>query len=115
MVVPAEVFRLIIGMLEHLSRDDGVTVVSIHAELTTQQAADLLNVSRPHLIKLLDQGRIRFRRVSNRRKLRLVDVLVYRRADEERRSAALDELTREAGDMGLYDEPGPFAPIRRQV
>jgi excisionase family DNA binding protein len=113
-VVPGEVFRLLIDMLEHLSRGDAVTVAPVHAELTTQQAADLLNVSRPHLVKLLEDSRIPYRRVGNRRKVRLLDVMAYRQADEERRHAALDELTREAEAMGLYDEEGPFEPIRRQ-
>lgn len=113
-VVPAEVVRLLIDMLEHLSRGDAVTVAPVHAELTTQQAADLLNVSRPHVVKLLERGEIPHRRVGNRRKVRLVDVMTYRRMDEKRRHAALDELTREAEEMGLYDEEGPFEPVRRQ-
>lgn len=113
-VVPTEVFGLLIDMLEHLSRGDAVTVAPVHAELTTQQAADLLNVSRPYLIKLLEGGRIQYRRVGNRRKVRLLDVVTYRRDDEQRRRAALDEMTREAEEMGLYDEVGPFEPIRRQ-
>ena len=113
-VVPTEVFGLLIDMLEHLSRGDAVTVAPVHAELTTQQAADLLNVSRPYLIKLLEDGRIPYRRVGNRRKVRLLDVVAYRQHDEQRRHAALDEMTREAEEMGLYDEVGPFEPIRRQ-
>jgi excisionase family DNA binding protein len=114
-VVAGEVFRLLIDMLEHVSRGDAVTVASVQAELTTQQSADLLNVSRPHLIKLLEEGKIPHRRVGNRRKVRLLDVLAYRQHDEQRHHAALDELIREAEELGLYDEEGPFEPIRRQA
>ena len=113
-VVPGEVFRLLFDMLEHLSRGDAVTVAPVHAELTTQQSADLLNVSRPHLIKLLEGGKIPYRRVGNRRKVRLLDILAYREHDEQRRRAALNELIREAEVMGLYNEEGPFEPTRRQ-
>lgn len=113
-VVPAEVFRLLIDMLEHLARGDAVTVAPVHAELTTQQAADLLNVSRPYLVKLLEEDKIPHRRVGNRRKVRLLDVIAYRREDEARRHAALDELTREAEAMGLYEDDEAFEPIRRR-
>jgi excisionase family DNA binding protein len=60
-------------------------------------------VSRPYFIKLLDEERLPFRRVGNRRKVQLVDVLDYKRRDDARRQEILDELTREAADLGLYD------------
>ena len=56
-----------------------------------------------NLIKLLDEGRLPFRRVGNRRKVQLADVLDYKRRDDARRQEVLDELTREAEDLGLYD------------
>lgn len=111
-VVPTQVLRLVIDLLDHLARGDAVTVAPVHAELTTQQAADLLNVSRPHLIKLLQQDRLPFHMVGNRRKIRLTDVLAYRDRDRAARLAILDELAREAEELGLYDETGPFETVR---
>ncbi len=102
-VIPAVAFRFFVDVLAELANGNAVTVAPVHAELTTQQAADLLNVSRPYLIKLLDEERIPFRRVGNRRKVQLVDVLDYKRHDDARRQKILNDLTQEASDLGLYD------------
>lgn len=100
-VVPAVAFRFFVDVLAELANGNAITVAPVHAELTTQQAADLLNVSRPYLVKLLDQRDIPYRRVGNRRKVRLVDLLDYKRRDETLRRDIADELTREAGEIGL--------------
>lgn len=100
-VVPSFVLRFFIDILAQVANGNAVTVAPIHAELTTQQAADLLNVSRPYLIKLLEERQIRYRRVGNRRKILLTDLLDYKRADDEGRRRTVDELTREAEDIGL--------------
>jgi excisionase family DNA binding protein len=102
-VVPEAAFMLLVAMLEELARGHTLAMAPIEEELTTQQAADLLTVSRPYLIGLLEEGKIPFRRVGNRRKLSLVDLLEFKRRDEERREKVLDQLTAEAQEMGLYD------------
>lgn len=103
-IIPAIAFGFLVDVLAELANGNAVSVAPVHAELTTQQAAGVLNVSRPYLIKLLDDKQIPFRRVGNRRKVLLVDVLGYRRNDDRRRQEILDELSREANELGL-DEP----------
>lgn len=100
-VVPALAFRLFVEVLAQLANGNAVTIVPIHAELTTQQAADLLNVSRPYVIKLLDDGEIEYRRVGNRRKIRFEDLAEYTRRRSDTTREALEELTREAERLGL--------------
>lgn len=102
--VPAQAFRLFIEVLDELAKGNAVTVAPIHAELTTQQAADLLNVSRPFLVGLLESGEIPFRKVGSHRRIRLLDVLAHQRKDEQHRQSVYKDLTHEAEELGLYSE-----------
>ena len=93
--------RLLREILDHVSHGDGVTLTPLHAELTTRQAADLLQVSRTHLVRLLDEGRIPCRMVGSHRRVRTSDILTLRRDTEIRRKQALDQLTARDQELRL--------------
>ena len=95
--VPIGILRLLAHILAEFASGNAVAVSPVEAELTTQQAADLLNVSRPYLVKLLDERRIPFRRVGNRRRILLADVMAFKHMDESERRAIAAELNAEAG------------------
>ena len=99
--LPITAVRLLLDILEQMARGNAVTLMPVHAELTTQQAADLLNVSRMHLVRLLDEGKIAHRKIGTHRRVRAEDVLAYRRETERARREALDELTELDEELGL--------------
>lgn len=100
-VMPSEMFRLIVEVLETVSRGEAVTLLPHEAEITTQEAADLLNVSRPYLVKLLDEGTLPSRKVGIYRRVKVRDVMQYKQSEQQRQEQVLDALTREAQDLDL--------------
>ena len=100
--MPRQAFDLFVEILTQMANGNGMTLIPIHAELTTQQAADLLNVSRPYLIRLLDEGKMPHRMVGTRRRVLVADLMAYKNAADEERRKVLAELTAEGEDAGEY-------------
>jgi excisionase family DNA binding protein len=101
LTLPREAAELLAGMLAHLGAGRGVSVVPADAELTTQQAADMLNVSRPFLVGLLNAGEIEYRNVGTHRRIKASSLIEYKQQDDQRRRAAADELTQIGQELGL--------------
>lgn len=99
--VPREAFEMFLEILSQMAEGNTVTIMPVHAELTTQQAADLLNVSRPHVVKLLEQGKLEHRLVGTHRRIRAVDLIEFKRKNDAERESALEELAAEAQKHGL--------------
>lgn len=102
--LPAGAVTMLLDILGAMASGQGVTLIPEDAELTTVQAADILHVSRPFLIKLLEAGQIPYRRVGKHRRIRMEDVMNYKQAIDQEREAVLDQLVADAQeqDMG-YD------------
>lgn len=103
---PKSVYNVLVQVVHAMSRGDAVAVIPINAVLTTQQAADLLNVSRPYLIQLLEAKAIPFekaKRPGSHRRIRLEDLLAYKGQRSAARRKALEDLTHRAEDLGRYD------------
>lgn len=90
---------LLLELLRHIGSGDAVTLMPIHEMLTTQQAADILNVSRPYFIKLLERGKIEHEKVGRHRRVKAKDVFAYKRKREQVRSKALDDLIADDADL----------------
>ncbi|MEZ4826287.1 MAG: helix-turn-helix domain-containing protein [Bacteroidia bacterium] len=102
--LPASAVRLLLDILENMANGNAVTLSSLQAELTTNQAAELLNVSRPFLIGLLDQGKIPFRKVGTHRRILAEDILAYKQRSYKERKKMMEELTTEAQELNWgYD------------
>ena len=103
--IPQAIVSGLARMAEVLARGDAVTIVPVGTVMTTQQAADLLNVSRQYLVRLLDEGRIPYDRTGKHRRLKIEDVLAYKQLRDRERDAKLDELAKLTDELGGYDEP----------
>ncbi|KQU71102.1 MULTISPECIES: helix-turn-helix domain-containing protein [unclassified Rhizobacter] len=99
--LPTSALRLLVDILSELADGNAVQVVPVHAELTTQEAADLLNVSRPHLVKLLEGGSLPFHRTGKHRRIRFADLMAFKELRDRDSEEALDELARQAQNLGM--------------
>jgi excisionase family DNA binding protein len=103
LVLPPEVFEVLRGVIEAMASGQAVTIAPVHQRLTTQEAADLLGISRPTLVKLLEAGEIPFEQPGRHRRVRLADVLSYRERASAERRAALDHMVEIADEADLYE------------
>jgi excisionase family DNA binding protein len=101
--LPPDVYEVLRHVLTALSQGLAITVAPLHTVLTTSQAAQLLGISRPTLVRLLESGEIPFEQPGRHRRVRLADVLAYQERARRARASALDEMVRASEEAGLYD------------
>jgi excisionase family DNA binding protein len=102
--LPTSMLEVLARAASELARGNGITVLPVAAELTTEEAAELLNVSRPFVVKLTDSGALACHKVGTHRRIHLRDVLAYKRKYQARARAALAELVDEAQELGIYEK-----------
>lgn len=101
LVLPGPVLQMLLDILSEMARGNAISLMPIHHELSTQEAANLLNVSRPHLVSLLEKGDLPFRKVGSHRRVQAKDVLEYKTKIDQLRLATLNELTAFSQEQGM--------------
>lgn len=110
--LPDEVYQVLRDVVEAMSQGLAISIAPHNTQLTTQEAADLLGISRPTLVRLLEDGEIPFELRGRHRRVMLADVVDYQQRAKANRRAALDELTRTAAEDGSYDTDTGFTRTR---
>ncbi len=106
LALPDAVYRLLKEIVRNMQLGKAIVLVPENQQLTTQRAADLLGVSRPHLIKLVDAGVLPYHKTGSHRRIYLRDLLAYQERRDAERKSALDRIAKEAFESGLYDRTG---------
>jgi excisionase family DNA binding protein len=101
LILPRQALELLKGLLIEMAQGHAVTIMPTHAELTTQEAANILNVSRPYLVKLLEEGKIPCTKVGSHRRILFRDLMQYKQSSKEQSKAIMDELTQQAQNLGM--------------
>lgn len=98
---PFSAIKLLLKILMQMAEGNAVTLIPIHAELTTQEAANLLNISRPYLIKLLEEGKIPFHKLGTHRRICFADLIEFKNKFDIESNKALDELVKQAQELNM--------------
>ncbi len=101
--LPHSVYKVLREIIHYMSNGIFVELMPIHSQLTTQQAAEILGMSRPHLVKLLEEEEIPHHKVGKHRRIRLDDLLVYKHRRDSKRRQILDQIKADSEELGLYD------------
>jgi len=104
--LPDAVYRLLKDIVRNMQLGRAIVLIPENQQLTTQRAADLLGVSRPHLIKLLEAGELPYHKAGSHRRIYLKDLIAYQKHRDAERKAALDRIAKEAFESGLYERTG---------
>ncbi|MBN3753126.1 helix-turn-helix domain-containing protein [Paraburkholderia sp. Tr-20389] len=99
--LPTSALRLLVDILAELADGNAVRVVPVHAELTTQEAADLLNVSRPHLVKLLEENALPYHKTGKHRRVRFADLMRFKAERDQASEQAMESLAEQAQKLGM--------------
>jgi len=99
--LPPMAVRLLVDLLTEMAKGNAVTLIPVHAELTTQEVANLLNVSRPHVVQLIKAKQLPARKVGTHRRVRFADVQAYKARSEGERNKALEALARQAQELDM--------------
>lgn len=99
--IPESAIKLLLEIIHQIAEGNALTLIPEHTNLTTQEAADLLNVSRPFFVKLLESGEMPFQKVGNRRRILIDDVLKYKDKIHQERTKILQHLVDQAQDLNM--------------
>lgn len=99
--IPKKALTLLSAIIQNMAEGKTISIVPSNSEVSTQQAADMLNVSRPHLVKLLETNKIPFKKVGSHRRILLKDIMEYKDQLAKTREAQLDFLSKQAQDLNL--------------